>query len=79
MKKWIEPVIDRGQMRLFYPTLEEMIREDEPVRIVDEILSSLDWSEAEENFKRHLGRFTYHPKDLCALLIFGFDDWDSFQ
>lgn len=58
MKKWIEPVIDRGQMRLFYPTLEEMIREDEPVRIVDEILSSLDWSEAEDNFKSHPGRTT---------------------
>ena len=32
MKIWIEPVIDRGQMRLFYPTLGEMIHEDCPVR-----------------------------------------------
>ena len=46
MRNWIGPVIDRGQTRLFYPTLEEMIGESDPVRIVDEILSSIDWSEA---------------------------------
>ena len=71
MRNWIGPVIDRGQTRLFYPTLEEMIGESDPVRIVDEILSSIDWSEAEDNYESHLGRTTYHCQDLCALLIFG--------
>jgi len=36
--------MNRDQIALFAPTLDSMISEDDPVRVLDEVLSSLDWS-----------------------------------
>lgn len=45
MDYWSKAPIDRDQITLFSPTLDSWIPEDYPVRLFDEILSGLDWSQ----------------------------------
>jgi len=47
---WSKTPIDRGQIALFSPTLDSWIAQDHPVRLVDEILSTLDWSGWEAHY-----------------------------
>ena len=39
---WAKAELEREQAALFYPTLDEMIGHDHPVRLFDEILGQLD-------------------------------------
>ena len=60
----------REQLVLFATTLEDRIPEDHPVRLLDEILDRLDWSEWEAGYHRHLGQPPIHPSLLCKVLLF---------
>jgi len=44
MAQWAATPMDRHQIVLFSPTLDQTIAEDHPVRLFDEILSQLNWS-----------------------------------
>ena len=56
---WAEPLLDRERTTIFSPTLDSVIDEDDPVRLVDEVLAEVDWSdwEAEHNGHRVNRRF----------------------
>ena len=41
---WAEAPMNRQQISLFAPTLDAMISDDDPVRLVDEVLRGIDWS-----------------------------------
>lgn len=60
----------REQLVLFAETLEERIPEDHPVRILDEILEALDWSEWEARYHGSFGQPPIHPSVLCKVLLF---------
>ena len=55
---WAEPFLDRERTRVFSPTLDSMIDKDDPVRLVDEILAEIDWSDWEAEYNGHLGAAT---------------------
>jgi len=64
---------DRTQAVLFPQSLDEIIDEDNEVRIIDLFVESIDLTE----FKFHLkcsaeGRPPYHPKDLLKLYVYGY-------
>ena len=42
MYYWAESPRDREQMALFSPTLDSVISEDDPVRLVDEVPAGID-------------------------------------
>jgi len=44
MDYWAKPGLDRRQTLLMYPTLDDSISGDHPVRLFDEILQVCDWS-----------------------------------
>ena len=44
---WKDPPVLREQMTLFSPSLDHVIPPDHPVRMLDEILDLLDWSDWE--------------------------------
>lgn len=52
MDYWAKPGLDRCQAVLFYPTLDDSIREDRPVRLLDEILRAQDWWSWEAEYHR---------------------------
>jgi len=67
---WQEAPMPRSQQVLFAYTLEDRIPEDHPVRILDEILSRMDWSEWESVYHGKLGQPPIHPSIMCKVLLF---------
>ena len=61
---WAEAPMNRHQTVLFGPTLDSTIREDDPVRLFDEVLAGLDWSEWESHYDGTRGQPPIHPRFL---------------
>lgn len=71
MARWAEATLDRDQMAMFTPTLDSMIPADHPVRLVDEILSALDWSEWEGRYDGRVGQPPIHPRIVASVILYG--------
>lgn len=67
---WQEAPQPREQLVLFAETLEERIPEGHPVRLLDEILSYIDWTDWEAEYNGHVGQPPIHPQVLCKVLLF---------
>lgn len=67
---WQDAPMPREQLVLFAETLEERIPADHPVRILDEILDQLDWSQWEAAYDGSRGQPPIHPSVLCKVLLF---------
>ncbi|MGB5629734.1 MAG: IS1182 family transposase [Woeseiaceae bacterium] len=68
---WADAPMDREQIALFAPTLNAMIDEDDPVRLVDEVLSSLEWRDWETTYHGRVGQPPIHPRHLAAAILYG--------
>lgn len=68
---WAEPPMDREQIALFSPTLDSVISEDDPVRLFDEVLSSIEWSEWEAEYHGRVGQPPIHPRHVAAAILYG--------
>ena len=67
---WQTPPLERGQIVLFQTSLEDRIPGDHPVRMLDEILDRLDWTDWENTYDRRKGQPPIHPSVLCKALLF---------
>lgn len=65
MDYWAEAPMNREQMALFAPTLDSMISEDDPVRLVDEVLAGIDWSSWEGEYHGKRGQPPIHPSPVA--------------
>ena len=61
----------QGQTMLFPPSLDEMIAENHPVRVVNSVVDKLDLEVLLSQYKGG-GTTSYHPRMLLKLLIFGY-------
>lgn len=68
---WAEPPINRHQSVLFAPTLDETIGDDDPVRLVDEVLGGIDWSTFEAQYDGTKGQPAIHPRYVAAGILYG--------
>jgi transposase len=68
---WASAPICREQAALFAPTLDAMIAADDPVRMFDEVLSVVDWSEWEAEYHGARGQPPIHPRHLAACWLYG--------
>ena len=70
---WADPVIEREltPLGLYFPTLDAVISKDDPVRLVDEVLAEVDWSDWEFHYPRKRGQPPIHPKHLAAAILYG--------
>lgn len=73
MKRFVEGV-DRSQSTLFPERLEDYIAEDNPVRVIDVFVASLDLRRLgfESVVPSVTGRPAYHPSALLKLYIYGY-------
>ena len=71
MDYWAEAPMSRNQIALFSPTLDEMISEDDPVRLLDEILGGIDWSFWEAEYDGNVGQPAIHPRYVAAGILYG--------
>jgi transposase len=68
---WSKPVIDRQQAVLFAPTLDSAVGDDHPVRLVAEVLESLDFSAWEGGYDGFVGQPPIHPRVLAGGILYG--------
>jgi len=67
--RWAEPAVRRERL---VPNLEQMIAPNDPVRLFEEILAGLDWSDWEALYKRNgLGQPPIHPRIIAAAILYG--------
>jgi transposase len=67
---WQDAPQPREQLVLFAETLEDRIPHDHPVRLVDEILDQLDWTQWEAAYDGSKGKPPIHPSVLAKTLLF---------
>jgi transposase len=65
-KKYVQ-----NQPVMFPPSLEEMVPEKHPVRVVNDIVERIDISELERSYKGG-GASSYHPRMLLKVLIYAY-------
>jgi transposase len=68
---WAEPLMDRQRTKIFVPTLDSMIEDDDPVRLVDEVLSGVDWTDWESHYNGHRGQPPIHPRYIAGAMLYG--------
>jgi transposase len=56
---------------LLPPSLEELIEQDHPVRIVNEVIEQIDIDALIKNYKGG-GTSSYHPRMLLKVLVYGY-------
>jgi transposase len=71
MDYWAESPRNREQMALFSPTLDSVISEDDPVRLVDEVLAGIDWSLWEGEYHGKRGQPPIHPRHVAGAILYG--------
>ena len=65
---------ERNQLLLLPPSLDEMIEEESPVRIIDAFIDAIDFKQAsfDKSLPAERGRPPYDPADLLKLYIYGY-------
>ena len=68
---WADAPMQRNQIALFAPTLDSTIADDDPVRLFDEVLAGMDWSEWEGEYHGRVGQPPIHPRHVAAAILYG--------
>jgi transposase len=71
MDYWAKPGLDRLQALLFYPTLDENVSQDHPVRALEQILRGLDWSAWIQEYNGHVGQPPIPPWVMAGVILYG--------
>jgi transposase len=71
MSYFAQPVLGRNQRVLIPTTLDDAVSDDHEVRILDEILRAMDWSEWVDEYCQVRGQPPIHPRTLAALILYG--------
>lgn len=71
MGYWAAAPMRRDQAVLFYPTLDDSISDDHPVRLLDEILRAQDWSSWEAEYDGTQGQPPIPPWVMAAVILYG--------
>jgi transposase len=71
MAKFARPPLGRDQLVLFPERLDQAIPADHSVRLVDDILGSLDWSHWEQQYNGRIGQPAIHPRVLAGVVLYG--------
>ena len=71
MNRFASNPIERRQITLFSPTLEESIAPDHAVRLYDEILAQCPWADWENRYCLTVGQPPIHPRILASIILYG--------
>jgi len=74
-----EAVIVREQRTMFAPTLDDMIDDDHEVRLLDEALRTLDWTEWESVYIRERATTAHSSASHCRTVALRHDASDSHE
>jgi transposase len=68
MEYWAKPAFDRTQVSF---SLDQSIPQNHPVRLLDEILRTLDWSTWTQTYNGKLGQPPIPPWTMAAVILYG--------
>ena len=71
MSHWATAPLDRLQVTLFAPTLDDSIIPEHAVRLFDEVVGDVDFSDWESMYVRVAGQPPIHPRTLAKLILYG--------
>jgi transposase len=71
MSHWAMAPINRCQITLFAPTLDDSLVNEHPVRLFDEVLRGIDFADWESMYVRVAGQPPIHPRIMAAGLLYG--------
>ncbi len=71
MDHWAKPGLDRLQVLLFCPTLDDSIGQDHPVRALEQILGGLDWSAWTQEYNGRVGQPPIPPWVMAGVILYG--------
>ena len=71
MSHWSAAPMDRNQVVLFAPTLDQSLADDHPVRLFAETLAAFDFSAWERMYVRVVGQPPIHPRVLAGCVLYG--------
>jgi transposase len=71
MSHWAAAPLDRQQATLFAPTLDDTIVADHPVRLFDEVLGEIDFSDWQSMYIQVVGQPPIHPRVMAAEILYG--------
>ena len=71
MSHWATAPMDRLQVTLFAPTLDDSLTPDHPVRLFDEVLRGIDFGDWESMYVRVAGQPPIHPRTLAGVILYG--------
>jgi transposase len=71
MAYWAKAPAPREQLVLFATRLDDVLGEDHPVRLLDDILAAVDWSDWERYYCGLAGQPAIHPRVLAGAILYG--------
>ena len=70
-KKWAKPPAPREQFLIISSSLDDMVGEDHPIRVLNELFNRLDWTEWEAAYHGGRGQPAIHPRYLAGAILYG--------
>ena len=70
-KRWATAPACRNQALLFPQRLDEAVPDAHPIRMIDTILSQMDWSAWEAHYDGHCGQPPIHPRLMAGAVLYG--------
>lgn len=71
MNRFASNPMDRHQVTVFRPTLEDSVGIDHPVRLYDEILANCQWSSWENQYCLVAGQPPIRPRIMASIILYG--------
>lgn len=71
MAGWARAAVSREQLVLFPTRLDEIIAPDHVVRLLDDLLSQIDWTPWERRYNLQVGQPPIHPAVLAKVVLYG--------
>jgi len=68
---WAEPKEPRDQLRMLYPTLEDVVEPDAEIRVFEALLEEVDWRPWEAKYDGKRGQPPVHPRLLAGAILYG--------
>lgn len=71
MPLWSQAPAPRHQQVLFAHTLDDAVPPDHPVRVLDQLLNQVNWSQWESHYLGNRGQPAIHPRLLAGAILYG--------
>ena len=70
-KHWAQARTPREQLLLYSQSLDEVVPASHPIRLLDAVLSKIDWSAWEAHYDGHCGQPPIHPRLMAGAILYG--------